>query len=77
MVRTKVATAALRQAQEGPLGHSDEQVGHDVGAAALPTGPSKHRGDGVLQPLVSIGGNQFHPASLWESAVTSSITAAT
>ena len=33
-----------------------------MGAAALPAGSSKHRGDGVLQPLVSIGGNQFHPA---------------
>ena len=35
---------------------------HEVDAAALPTRPSKHRGDGALQPLVSIGGNQFHPA---------------
>ena len=35
---------------------------HEVGAAALPTRPSKHRGDGVLQPLVSFGGKQFHPA---------------
>ena len=33
-----------------------------MGAAALPAGPSKHRGDGVLQPLVGIGGYQFHPA---------------
>ena len=33
-----------------------------MGAAALPAGSSKHRGDGVLQPLVSIGGYQFHPA---------------
>ena len=33
-----------------------------MGAAALPAGSSKHRGDGVLQPLVSIGGCQFHPA---------------
>ena len=33
-----------------------------MGAAALPAGSSEHRGDGVLQPLVSIGGNQFHPA---------------
>ena len=33
-----------------------------MGAAALPAGPSEHRGDGVLQPLVGIGGNQFHPA---------------
>ena len=48
-----------------------------MGAAALPTGPSKHRGDGVLQPLVSIGGDQFHSASLRGSAVTSSITATT
>ena len=47
----------------GALGHSGEQVGHEVGAAALPTGTGKHRGDGVLQPLVSIGGYQFHPAS--------------
>ena len=33
-----------------------------MGAAALPAGSSKHRGDGVLQPLVSIEGNQFNPA---------------
>ena len=40
-----------------------------MGAATLPTGSSKHRGDGVLQPPAfagagsgSIGGNQFHPA---------------
>ena len=33
-----------------------------MGAAALPAGPSEHRGDGVLQPLVSIGGYQLHPA---------------
>ena len=33
-----------------------------MSAAALPAGSSKHRGDGVLQPLVSIGGDQFHPA---------------
>ena len=33
-----------------------------MGAAALPAGSSKHRGDGVLQPLVSIGGYQLHPA---------------
>ena len=33
-----------------------------MGAAALPAGSSEHRGDGVLQPLVGIGGNQFHPA---------------
>ena len=46
----------------GALGYSGEQVGHEVSAAALPTRPSEHRGDGVLQPLVSIGGNQFHPA---------------
>ena len=57
-----VVTPALRQAQEDALGHSGEQVGHEVGAAALPAGSSKHRGDGVLQPLVSIGGCQFHPA---------------
>ena len=61
MVRTMVVTPALRQAQEGALGHSGEQVGHEVGAAALPVGSSEHRGDGVLQPLVS-GGRQFHPA---------------
>ena len=28
----------------------------------LPAGPSEHRGDGVLQSQVGIGGNQFHPA---------------
>ena len=33
-----------------------------MSAATLPTGSSKHRGDGVLQPLVGIGGYQFHPA---------------
>ena len=33
-----------------------------MSAAALPTRPSEHRGDGVLQPLVGIGGNQLHPA---------------
>ena len=60
--RSWVATPALRQAQEGTLGHSGEQVGHEVGAAALPAGPSEHRGDGVLQPLVGIGGYQLHPA---------------
>ena len=49
-------------ARLGALGHSGEQVGHEVGAAALPAGNGEHRGDGVLQPLVSIGGHQFHPA---------------
>ena len=62
MVRTMVVTPALRQAQEDALGHSGEQVGYEVGAAALPTRPSEHRGDDVLQSLVSIGGSQFHPA---------------
>ena len=70
MVGTMVATPALRQAQEGALGHSGEQVGHDVGAAALLTHPGEHHGDGILQPpllsqgqaLMSIGGYQFHPA---------------
>ena len=33
-----------------------------MGAAALPAGPSEHRGDGVLQPLVGIGGYQLHSA---------------
>ena len=33
-----------------------------MSAAALPAGSSKDRGDGVLQPLVSIRGNQLHPA---------------
>ena len=46
----------------GTLGHAGEQVGHEVGAAALPAGSSKDCGDGVLQPLVGIGGHQFHPA---------------
>ena len=50
MVGTMVATPALRQAQEGALGDSGEQVGHDVGAAALLTHPGEHRGDGILQP---------------------------
>ena len=49
-------------ARLGTLGYSGEQVGHEVGAAALPAGNGEHRGDGVLQPLVSIGGHQFHPA---------------
>ena len=48
-------------ARLGTLGPG-EQVGHEVGAAALPAGSSKDCGDGVLQPLVSIGGCQFHPA---------------
>ena len=48
-----VVTPALRQAQEGALGHSGDQGGHEVGAAALPVGSSEHRGDGVLQLLVS------------------------
>ena len=56
MVRTMVVPPALRQVQEGALGHSGEQVGHEVGAAALPVGPSEHRGDGALQaPLLSQG----------------------
>ena len=46
----------------GPFGYSGQQVGHEVGAAALPTGPDKHCGDGVLQTLVSIGDDQFHAA---------------
>ena len=46
----------------GALGHSGEQVGHEVGAAALPAGTGKHRGDGVLQPPVGIGGYHLHPA---------------
>ena len=33
-----------------------------MGAATLPAGSSKDCGDGVLQPLVGIGGHQFHPA---------------
>ena len=37
-------------ARLGTLGHSGEQVGHDVGAAALLTHPGEHRGDGILQP---------------------------
>ena len=47
MVRT------MGPARLGALGYSGEQVG-EVSAAALPTRPSEHRGDGVLQPLVSI-----------------------
>ena len=61
MVRTMVATPALRHAR-GQLGHASEQVGHKVGAAALPTHPSKTPRRWRFQPLVSIGGNQFHPA---------------
>ena len=60
MVRTMVVTPALRQSQEGAPGHSGEQVGHAVGAAAFPVGSSKHHGDGV-PALVSIGGYQFNP----------------
>ena len=33
-----------------------------MGATVLPTGPRKQRGDGVLQPRVGIGDDQFHPA---------------
>ena len=44
------------------MGTRVSRFGHEVGAAALPAGPSEHRGDGVLQPLVSIGGYQLHPA---------------
>ena len=43
----------------GPFGHSCQQVGHEVGAAPLPTGSGKHRGDGGFQPLLSIGDDQF------------------
>lgn len=32
-----------------PLGHPTQQVGHEVSAAALPTGAGNHRGDGLLQ----------------------------
>ena len=38
----------------GPFGHSGQPVGHEGGAAALPTSPGKHRGDSVLQTLVGI-----------------------
>ena len=41
---------------------SGGQVGHEVGAAALPGRASEHRSDGVLQPLMRIGGHQLHPA---------------
>ena len=50
-------------ARLGTLGHSGEQVGHEVGAAALPAGSSKDCGDGVLQPLVSIGVTSSTPLS--------------
>ena len=36
------------------FGHSGQQVAHEVGATALPTGSGECRGDGVLQTLVSI-----------------------
>ena len=45
----------------GPLGHSGQQVGHEVGSAALPTRTGKHRGDGLLQPVVGIGDDQLTP----------------
>ena len=51
----------------GALGHSGEQVGHEVGAAALPTGTGKHRGDGVLQPPCFRRGRLW-----WASEVTTS-----
>ena len=54
-------------ARLGTLGHSGEQVGHEVGAAALPTGSSEHRGDGVLQPPCFRRGSPW-----WASEVTSS-----
>ena len=38
-----------------------EQVGHEVGVAALPRFPSEYRGDGVIQPLMGIRGDQLHP----------------
>ena len=41
------------------LGHSGDQVGHEVDAATLSTGSSKYRGDGVLQTKVGIGDDQF------------------
>ena len=44
------------------LGTRVSRLAHEVGAAALPAGSSKDCGDGVLQPLVGIGGYQFHPA---------------
>ena len=43
------------------LRDSGEQVGHEVGAAALPGRASEHRSDRVLQPLMRIGGHQLHP----------------
>ena len=43
-------------------GTSGEQVGHEVGAASLPGRAGEHRSDGVLEPLMRIGGHQFHPA---------------
>ena len=44
------------------LGTRVSRLAMKWGAAALPAGPSEHRGDGVLQPLVGIGGYQLHPA---------------
>ena len=46
----------------GAAGDSGEQVGHEVGAAALPRGPGEDRGNGVLQPLMVVGGHQLDPA---------------
>ena len=40
----------------------EEQVGHEVGAAALPWGPGEDRGGGVLQPPMDIGGHQIRLA---------------
>ena len=56
-----MATPALRQAQEGAFGHPGQQIDHEVGSTTLPTGVGKHRGDGLLQTLMGIGGHQFHP----------------
>ena len=46
----------------GPAGDFGDQVGHEVGAAALPRGPGEDRGDGVLQSLMSVGGYQLNHA---------------
>ena len=50
-----------RHPRLGPARDLGEQVRHEVGAAALPRGPSEDGGDGVLQALVRIGGHQLHP----------------
>ena len=43
-------------------GDPSEQVGHEVGAAPLPTGPTEDSCDGIPESLMSVRYHQFHPA---------------